>query len=92
MHTHTHTHTHIDMMQTLRRVLDSSGLQHVEIVAADSAFSGISLAMLGDKDLNASVSIVGYVGYHLRVERTVFPLLLRLPNLSFVGCWVGGGG
>ena len=46
-------------LQTLRKMLDSSGLSHVEIVAADGSFAGISADMLVDKELNASVSIVG---------------------------------
>ena len=40
-------------------MLDSSGLYHVEIVAADGSFGPISNDMIADKELNASVSIVG---------------------------------
>ena len=46
-------------IQTLREVLDISGFPSVQIVAADSDFSGISSAMLKDPKLNSSVSIVG---------------------------------
>ena len=47
------------LLQTLRKVLDNSGLSHVEIVAADGSFEPISSEMILDKELNASVSIVG---------------------------------
>lgn len=52
-------HRHCVSLQTLRSVLDSFSLNHVEIVAADGAFLQISQAMLADKDLNASISVVG---------------------------------
>ena len=46
-------------MQTLRRVLDSSGLSSVGIVASDDRFKGIAANMLKDPELNNSISIIG---------------------------------
>jgi galactosylceramidase len=46
-------------IKTLRGALDENGFSSVQIVAADSSFSGISTAMLKDPELNSSVSIIG---------------------------------
>ncbi len=56
IHAHTYTHTHT---QTLRQVLDSNGLTHVQIVAPDGSFDPLASDVLKDKDLNSSVSILG---------------------------------
>ena len=40
-------------------MLDSSGLTSVQIVAADSKFEDISVAMLEDPELNSSVTVIG---------------------------------
>lgn len=56
VHTHTRVHTHT---QTLRQVLDSNGLSHTQIVAPDGSFDPLASNILKDKDLNASVSILG---------------------------------
>lgn len=52
---------YIFLSQTLRKALDSAGLQHVQIVAADSNFDVIAKSVNSDPDLAAAVSILGLV-------------------------------
>ena len=47
------------VFQTLRQVLDSSGLSSVGIVASDDRFKGIAANMLKDPALNDSITIIG---------------------------------
>ena len=47
------------LCQTLRKSLDSAGLNKVQIVAPDGSFSGIANAVLKDPDLADAVSILG---------------------------------
>ena len=47
------------LCQTLRKSLDSAGLNKVQIVAPDGSFSGIADAVLKDPDLADAVSILG---------------------------------
>lgn len=46
-------------IKTLRKALDNASLQHVQIVAADGSFSGISNDVLKDSELSKAVSILG---------------------------------
>ena len=50
---------HLFLCQTLRKSLDSAGLNKVQIVAPDGSFSGIADAVLKDPDLADAVSILG---------------------------------
>ena len=66
------------ILQTLRKTLNSSNLSHVQIVAADGGFESISKAILNDKELNASVSIVGYVYFVSVLSETLYLALATL--------------
>ena len=56
------------VFQTLRQVLDSSGLSSVGIVASDDRFKGIAANMLKDPALNDSITIIGSAAHKSLTE------------------------